>query len=132
MSTIHKLFLLDDLVSFTPGYPFKSSELEKKGTYPIIKIKELKHNKILLTEATDWFDASIEGKLEKHILRKNDIVMALTGDFVDKSNPDTWVGRTSIYNNDIVALLNQRLVKIEPKNDHLLKMFLYYWLINFT
>lgn len=123
-------FSLDEIVLFKTGYPFKSSELSDYGNFKVIKIKEIKSNKIALTHDTQSYNGFITKRIENSIVNYNDIVVALTGDPVNKGNTDTWVGRSAIYKESNPALLNQRLVIVEPNQEKIDKMFLYYLLIS--
>ena len=123
-------FSLDEIVLFKTGYPFKSSELSDYGNFKVIKIKEIKSNKIALTHDTQSYNGFITKRIENSIVNYNDIVVALTGDPVNKGNTDTWVGRSAIYKESKPALLNQRLVIVEPNQEKIDKMFLYYLLIS--
>lgn len=122
---------LSEVCEFQNGYAFKSKDFVENGDYQVIKIKELKNG------LTQFFNdsASIEtisSNQEKYIVRKDDVLFALTGDPVSKSNPLTWVGRVSRYQFDEPALLNQRVCKIIPYKDQVDKDYLYYFFREFS
>lgn len=125
-----KTVSFDDVVLFKTGYPFKSSELSANGNFKVIKIKEMKSNKIVLTHDTQSYNGLITKRIENSFVNYNDIVIALTGDPVNKGNTDTWVGRSAIYKESNPALLNQRLVLVEPNEEKIDRMFMYYLLIS--
>lgn len=54
-------------------------------------------------------------------------MFALTGDPVNKNNPLSWVGRVSVYEDDQLALLNQRVCKLVPKEGLNAKYIYYYF-----
>ncbi|WP_423363039.1 restriction endonuclease subunit S [Mycoplasma sp. P36-A1] len=122
---------LSEVCEFQNGYAFKSKDFVENGDYKVIKIKELKNG------LTQFFNdsASIEtisSNQEKYVVHKDDVLFALTGDPVSKSNPLTWVGRVSRYQFDEPALLNQRVCKIIPYEDQVDKDYLYYFFREFS
>ena len=54
-------------------------------------------------------------------------MFALTGDPVNKNNPLSWVGRVSVYEDDQLVLLNQRVCKLIPKKRLNAKYIYYYF-----
>lgn len=118
--------LVSDYYSFQNGYAFKSSDFVPKGKYKIVKIKELKDGVVKFFEDTAQIDLPDDFDIEKYIVRKGDVLFALTGDPVNKPNPLSWVGRVAYYNYEEPALLNQRVCKVIAKSDMPI-LFLYYF-----
>lgn len=109
--------LVNEFFSFQNGYAFKSSDFVYKGKYKIIKIKELKDGLVKFFDDTAEINVPVNFDVDKYIVRKGDVLFALTGDPVNKPNPLSWVGRVSYYDHDEPALLNQRVCKAIPKGN---------------
>lgn len=124
---MHKI---KDIVQFQNGYAFKSKDFVSNGQIKIIKIKELKDGLIKFFDDTATVDLNI-GDYIKYIIEKDDILIALTGDPVNKPNPKSWVGRASIYRYDEISLLNQRVCKVIPNRKLIDRYYLYYYLIQY-
>ena len=118
--------IVSDYFSFQNGYAFKSKDFVKNGKYAIIRIKELKDGSVKFFEDTARINPEDGFNINKYIVKKGDVLFALTGDPVNKPNPLSWVGRISYYNYDTPALLNQRVCKAIPKNK-VSNEFLYYF-----
>ena len=114
-----------DFFDFQNGYAFKSKDFLNQGKYKIIRIKELKDGLVKFFSDTVYIDDA-DCNIYKYIVEKGDVLFALTGDPVSKSNPLSWVGRVSYYEHDEPALLNQRVCKAIAKAD-ISKEFLYYF-----
>ena len=121
---------IGDIVNFQNGYAFKSKEFISNGDYKVIKIKELKDGKVKFFNDSASINIENIQNYEKYIVKKDDILFALTGDPVNKNNPLSWVGRVSIYEYDIPALLNQRVCKLNP-NKNVNPKYIYYFFRNF-
>lgn len=124
---MHKI---SDVVEFQNGYAFKSKDFVSDGHTKVVKIKELKDGLIKFFDDTATVDLNI-ADYGKYIIEKDDILIALTGDPVNKPNPKSWVGRASIYRYDEVSLLNQRVCKVIPNERLVDRYFLYYYLIQY-
>ena len=118
--------MVGDFFSFQNGYAFKSKDFVHEGKYKIVKIKELKDGLVQFFDDTTEVDLLDNFDFNKYIIRKGDVLFALTGDPVNKPNPLSWVGRVAYYNYDEPALLNQRVCKAIPKTD-IPSDFLYYF-----
>ncbi len=118
--------MVGDFFSFQNGYAFKSKDFVREGKYKIVKIKELKDGLVKFFDDTAEVDLPDNFNFDKYIIRKGDVLFALTGDPVNKPNPLSWVGRVAYYNYDEPALLNQRVCKAVPKTD-IPSDFLYYF-----
>ena len=101
----------------TSGYAFKSSLFKATGI-PVIKIKDIKPPFVTITEC-DCIDVGgfDEKKLSKYVLKNGDILVAMTG---------ATIGKVGKYIHDEVALLNQRVAKIEELKGKSEKEFLFH------
>ncbi|RGE96091.1 restriction endonuclease subunit S [Catenibacterium sp. AM22-15] len=118
---------IGEVASFQNGYAFKSKDFVQDGKYKIIKIKELKDGKVRFFNDSASVNVDDERIIEKYIADKGDVLFALTGDPVNKNNPLSWVGRVSVYEDDQLALLNQRVCKLVPKEGINAKYIYYYF-----
>lgn len=118
---------IGEVASFQNGYAFKSKDFVQDGKYKIIKIKELKDGKVRFFNDSASVNVDDERIVEKYIAEKGDVLFALTGDPVNKNNPLSWVGRVSVYEDDQLALLNQRVCKLVPKEGLNAKYIYYYF-----
>ena len=112
MGSEWKTYLLKDLVSMLPGFAFKSPEFIDSGV-PVLKIKNIKANEVLLNELA-YVAPSVAEKAVKYRVQFGDILVTLSGNRHDGS-PETWVGKVAQYRFDAPALLNQRVAKLSPK-----------------
>jgi type I restriction enzyme S subunit len=118
---------IGEVASFQNGYAFKSKDFVQDGKYKIIKIKELKNGKVRFFNDSASVNVDDERIIEKYIVEKGDVLFALTGDPVNKNNPLSWVGRVSVYEDDQLVLLNQRVCKLIPKKRLNAKYIYYYF-----
>lgn len=118
---------IGEVASFQNGYAFKSKDFVQDGKYKIIKIKELKDGKVRFFNDSASVNVDDERIIEKYIVEKEDVLFALTGDPVNKNNPLSWVGRVSVYEDEQLAVLNQRVCKLVPKKGLNAKYIYYYF-----
>ena len=90
----------------------KFSDFLCNGKYKIIRIKELKNGLVKFFEDTASVLSDPDEIMSKFLVNKGDVIFALTGDPVNKSNPNSWVGRVSLYTHNETAYLNQRTCKL--------------------
>lgn len=115
---------MGDVAEVQNGYAFKSSDFKDSGI-PIIKIKNVSSGKLQMFEV-DYYQSSID-ELEKFIIEKDDILIAMTGSHVNQ--PSSMVGKVARYNLNSIALLNQRVGKIYSIDSTILNEdFLFYFL----
>lgn len=114
-----------DVLDLVSGYAFKSKDFKEfpdQNDLPVIKIKnvangDVNFDKVVYHEVTE--------KLEKYILEKGDVLIAMTG-----NHPHAMtqvVGDVSRYKLYEKALLNQRVGKLVAKDDNCLDFFYYYF-----
>jgi type I restriction enzyme S subunit len=121
-----KQYNLGQLVELKNGVAFKSSEFIESGI-PVIKIKNVKPNRILLD---DLSYVSIESSLNKKCfdILPSDILITMTGNRKE-GGADSWVGKVALFNHRGRYLLNQRVNAIRVKDDRLVDyVFLSYLL----
>lgn len=116
---------LGNIAKVISGYAFKSTDFLKDNGIPVIKIKNIKNGDIDLNEC-DYVSLKYLSLNEKYHLKRNDILVSLTGSHI--TQPNSVVGRIALYRNNLTSLLNQRAGKILP-NTHLVdRHFLYAYL----
>ncbi len=92
-------------INFISGYAFNSAEMKSaKSKYQLIKMSNVYKSELDLDRSPSYWD-EIDNKLEKFLLRRNDIILTLTGT-VGKQD----YGYSVIIPEDNKFLLNQRLV----------------------
>ncbi len=109
-----------DLIS---GFAFKSVDFlgEKiEASLPVIKIKNVANGDVNLN---DVIYHKYDDKLEKFLLSKGDILIAMTGNHPQAETQ--VVGDVSKFKLDEKALLNQRVGKLVVKDDSSLDFFYY-------
>ena len=103
---------ISEIVELVSGYAFSTAEYDEKGKYKLYTIKNVQDGNIL-TNVDNKIKNIPNSMPTKCNLVPNDIIMSLTGN----------VGRVGIvYENN--ALLNQRVLKLIPKNNHIAYIYL--------
>ncbi|MEO7621925.1 MAG: restriction endonuclease subunit S [Gallionella sp.] len=110
MSEIWRKERLGNVCKVIPGYAFKSSDWQSVGI-PVVKIKNIKGDcTVDLAEVDCVPESVLTQKLQKFILKDEDILVAMTG---------ATVGKVGKIRTDKPILLNQRVAKIDPVDaDH--------------
>lgn len=116
---------LGKIAKVISGYAFKSTDFLKENGIPVIKIKNIKNGDIDLNEC-DYVSLSFLSLNEKYHLKRNDILVSLTGSHI--TQPNSVVGRIALYRNNLTSLLNQRAGKILPDTNLVDRLFLYAYL----
>lgn len=118
---------LGDIIEVIPGYAFKSENFINEqipNSLPVIKIKNVVNGDVCITDVQYH---NYESYLSKFIIKKNDVLIALTGNHPDAKSQ--VVGIVSRYKHNSNVLLNQRVAKILPNNGEALDIdFLYYFM----
>ena len=108
-----RAFKLNSKIEFISGYAFKSSEMrQRKDRYQLIKMSNLYQNELQL-DRNPSFWKEINDQTKKFLLRKNDIILTLTGTVGKKD-----YGYSVVIPESNQFLLNQRLVCLRAKRDH--------------
>lgn len=105
---------LGDICEIKNGFAFKSKDFIDHGV-PVIKIKNVKPNQILLDDIS-YVSEEVASNYRCLWIMPKDIVITMTGNRIDGS-PDSWVGKVSLFRNNGRYLLNQRLSIIRPTKD---------------
>jgi len=100
---------LGEIVEIKNGFAFKGDDFIDKGI-PIIKIKNVKPNKIILNDLS-YVSQSVADKTQEYKIRKDDLLITMSGNRIDGS-PDTWVGKVALFMWDGEYLLNQRVSRL--------------------
>ena len=100
---------LDTIADFQNGYAFKSKELlnePAKDTYQVFKQGHINRGGGFLPDNTkSWYPKSSAANLSKFVLKKGDILMAMT----DMKDNVAILGNTAIMPVDDEFILNQRV-----------------------
>lgn len=107
-----KEYSLGELVELKNGIAFKSSEFVLSGI-PVIKIKNVKPNRILLDDLSYITEESAQNKKCFDLL-PSDILITMTGNRKD-GGADSWVGKVALFNQNGRYMLNQRVSAIRVK-----------------
>ena len=111
---------LGDLIEIQNGYAFKSTDYTDAG-YFVIRISNVQDGEITL--ANPRFIKLADKKLERFILNDGDILISLTGN----------IGRVGIIQEDqLPAVLNQRVARITVKDQSADRDFLFRFLLSRT
>jgi len=92
---------IGDVVGIHNGYAFKTLDFKKSGI-PLIKQTNLVGDTVIL-EDCQYLDAKFLKEKENFILKKGDILIAMSGS----------LGKVSVYRNEFPALQNQRTGKLK-------------------
>ena len=100
---------LEDIAAFSNGYAFKSKDLlyaPEQNCYKVFKQGHIKPGGGMILEGTkSWFPKQQSANLQKYILRKGDILMAMT----DMKDRVAILGNTAVMGLDGQYILNQRV-----------------------
>ena len=114
---------LGELIEVQNGYAFKSKDFDDFNGIPVIKIKSVASGELRMDDIK-YYPHKIEG-LERFVISKNDILIALTGSHVNQ--PSSIVGRVARYTKDDISLLNQRVGKIYSLDEKKANEDYIYW-----
>ena len=116
---------LGDYVDVLSGFAYKSKDFSD-SEIPVIKIKNVCPPYISL-EDLSYVPYSIAFQNPKYILKKGDVLIAMTGSHINQIA--SVVGRVGRVRYDNVTVLNQRVGKIVNKNDDISSLdYIYYYL----
>jgi type I restriction enzyme S subunit len=111
---------LGEVSTILNGYAFKSGDFKNEGKYQVIKIGNVRPGHLRLEEKPAFLSQVDEKILNRSILKKNDLVISLTG-----TRKKRDYGYVAMVTNQNHLLLNQRLAVIRLNNEHDSKFFLY-------
>ncbi|MBR6936108.1 MAG: restriction endonuclease subunit S [Prevotella sp.] len=116
---------LGDYIDVLSGFAYKSKDFSDSGI-PVIKIKNVCPPYISL-EDLSYVPNSIAFQNPKYILKKGDVLIAMTGSHINQIA--SVVGRVGRVRYDDVTVLNQRVGKIVNKNEEKSSLdYIYYYL----
>ena len=98
---------LGEICSITGGYAFKSEESKDAGI-PLIRISNVSEPSVSFENDTVFLNPIYERKYSDFLVKKNDILIALSG---------ATTGKFGKYTNNFPALLNQRVGKESINNN---------------
>lgn len=108
---------LEDVVEFVNGYAFKSSELlnsPNDDCYDVFKQGHIKREGGFNPSSTkSWYPKDKARTLEKYILKKGDVLMAMT----DMKDNVAILGNTALMEIDDKYIVNQRVGLLRCKNN---------------
>ena len=103
---------LEKIADFQNGYAFKSKELlneQSPNCYQVFKQGHIARGGGFIPDGTkSWYPKSIASKLEKFVLKKGDILMAMT----DMKDNVAILGNTAVMPLDNEYIVNQRVGQI--------------------
>lgn len=114
---------LGELIEVQNGYAFKSKDFDDFNGIPVIKIKNVASGELRMDDIK-YYPLTIKG-LERFVITKNNILIALTGSHVNQ--PSSIVGKVARYTNDEISLLNQRVGKISSLDEKETNEDYIYW-----
>ena len=91
--------------SYTTGYPYSSDSYVEKDGIALIKISNINNFKLDISSASLIPKKDIDLSAE-NVVQKNDILVSMSG----------TIGNSCIVQEDIKAVVNQRIMKIKSKN----------------
>ena len=116
---------MGDYIDVLSGFAYKSKDFSDFGI-PVIKIKNVCPPYISL-EDLSYVPNSIAFQNPKYILKKGDVLIAMTGSHINQIA--SVVGRVGRVRYDDVTVLNQRVGKIVNKNEEKSSLdYIYYYL----
>ena len=123
---------LEDIVEFSNGYAFKSSELLNSPNgdcYNVFKQGHINRGGGFNPSGTkSWYPKDKAKNLEKFILKKGDVLMAMT----DMKDNVAILGNTALMGINDQYIVNQRVGLLRPKNDYNISYPFIYILTNST
>ena len=107
---------LGELIDLINGFAFKSKDFVTSGI-PVIKIKNVKPNRILLNDLS-YVSAKTAQNAKCTKIQPSDILITMTGNRKD-GGIDSWVGKVALFNHEGQYLLNQRVSAIRIKSPNI-------------
>ena len=103
--------LVSDLADTVMGYAFKSNDFVKEGI-PLVRMGNLYQNQFQLDRSPIYLPDDFAIEYRKFLLQSGDLVMSMTGTMGKRD----YGFAVEIPENTQDCLLNQRVLKIEPRN----------------
>jgi type I restriction enzyme S subunit len=110
------------VVDLLPGYPFKSEQFARGAEgIRLLRGDNVQQRRIEWTNAARWDAAKISPDHERYRLRTGDVVLAM-----DRPWVEAGLKVARLREQDVPALLVQRVSRLRAKPHHLRQDFLYY------
>lgn len=107
---------LGNILKLKNGFAFKSEDFKDTGI-PVIRISNIQNEQV---ETEDAARVDLSKIKQEFVVQKGDILIAMSG---------ATTGKYGIYNENIVAVQNQRVGNLVPHDDNLTsRRFIYYLL----
>ena len=103
---------ISSLVNTVMGYAFKSSDFVESGI-PLVRMGNLYQNQFQLDRSPKYLPESYADEYKRFILKPGDLIMSMTGTMGKRDYGFT----VEIPADAPYCLLNQRVLKIEPKKE---------------
>jgi type I restriction enzyme S subunit len=118
---------LGEICSVLNGFAFKSKDTIPSSNTQLLRMGNLYQNILDLNRKPVFYPDSFTKEYETYLLKEGDLIMSLTGT-VDKTDYGYTV---KIPHSEISLLLNQRIMKIDVRNDNILnKDYLRHYLLS--
>ena len=95
---------LGSILKLKNGYAFKSEDFRDKGV-PVIRISNIQNEQVLTEDAARIDISKIK---QEFVIKQGDILIAMSG---------ATTGKYGIYNEDVVAVQNQRVGNLVPHDE---------------
>ena len=110
---------LGDVCNIQGGFAFKSGDYKEDGI-PLLRISNISDDCVSFDDNTVYLDRKFESIFKEFVVKKGDIVVALSG---------ATTGKYGKYHLNTSALLNQRVARVEIKKElGLNEKFLYFFI----
>ncbi len=104
-----KTYKLGEVAELATGFAFKSKFYENLGSIKVIRGKNVTEGYLRWGNDCRYWNHSLE-KLEKYIIKEDDIVIGMDGSKIGKN-------RAIVRKHDLPSILAQRVARVRAKND---------------
>ena len=110
-----ELTTLGEYARIQGGYAYKSKDFSGEGSYPVLKIKNVRFGHVDYSEAS-YVSEDIANETREWKTKEGDILISMTGS--GPNAPQSLVGRVArVWADEPEAWINQRVGKIVLKNE---------------
>lgn len=121
MSSSWELKSIGEIATIEGGYAFSSRKFVSNGKYQVVKMSNLYGGELDLERSASFLD-SLNPDEERYLLRKNDILITLTGTTGKRD-----YGYSYLIQDELNLLLNQRVARIKV-NENMAAAYIAYQL----
>lgn len=100
---------ISDFFDLISGYAFNSEWFQEQGEVPVIKMTQIVGDGSLDLTRAEYLSKDYLDKYSKFVVRKGDVLVALTG---------ATIGKSGYYYEDRPSLLNQRVLLLRSKDNY--------------